>query len=72
MANEEKMKQKGFDDFPGSCLVTGHGIIIFWVARMMMFSLKLTGKKPFDDVYIRTIVRDKLGRKMSEVSWQWN
>ena len=43
--NEEKMKQKGFEDFfPGSCLVTGHDIIFFWVARMMMFSLKLTGK----------------------------
>ena len=65
--NEERMKEKGFHDFfPTSCLVTGHDIIFFWVARMMMFSQKLMNKIPFHHVYVHAIVRDKLGRKMSK------
>ncbi len=65
--NKERMEEKGFDRFfPTSTLVTGHDIIFFWVARMMMMSLKVQKKIPFDDVYIHAIVRDKLGRKMSK------
>jgi valyl-tRNA synthetase len=61
------MEKYGLDRFyPTSCLVTGHDIIFFWVARMMMFSLKILNKIPFDDVYIHAIVRDKMGRKMSK------
>lgn len=30
--------------FPGNLLETGHDILFFWVARMVMFSLHLTGK----------------------------
>ncbi|MEE3003280.1 MAG: valine--tRNA ligase, partial [Pseudomonadota bacterium] len=33
--------------FPTSLLVTGFDIIFFWVARMVMFSLKFTGDIPF-------------------------
>ncbi len=63
----ERMQQRGFDKFfPTSCLVTGFDIIFFWVARMMMMTLKATGKIPFKDIYIHAIVRDKLGRKMSK------
>jgi len=65
--NEDRMKEKGFNDFfPTSCLVTGHDIIFFWVARMMMFTQKITKKIPFHHVYIHAIVRDKQGRKMSK------
>ena len=65
--NKERMKNKGFDRFfPTSVLVTGFDIIFFWVARMMMMSLKSTGQIPFEKVYIHAIVRDKLGRKMSK------
>jgi len=65
--NEEAMKEKKFDTFfPNSVLITGFDIIFFWVARMMMMSLKTQNQVPFKDVYIHAIVRDKLGRKMSK------
>jgi valyl-tRNA synthetase len=61
------MQERGFDKFfPTSCLVTGFDIIFFWVARMMMMTLKATKQIPFKDIYIHAIVRDKLGRKMSK------
>lgn len=63
----EKMREKKFETFfPTSVLVTGYDIIFFWVARMMMMSIKMTGKAPFHHTYIHAIVRDKLGRKMSK------
>ncbi|NOT77434.1 MAG: valine--tRNA ligase [Bacteriovoracaceae bacterium] len=65
--NPEAMKEKKFDTFfPNSVLITGHDIIFFWVARMMMMSLQTQNKVPFSDTYIHAIVRDKLGRKMSK------
>lgn len=65
--NEQAMKEKKFDTFfPNSVLITGFDIIFFWVARMMMMSLKTQNQVPFKDVYIHAIVRDKLGRKMSK------
>ncbi|MCR9204535.1 MAG: class I tRNA ligase family protein, partial [Halobacteriovoraceae bacterium] len=64
---KEVMNEKGFDKFfPSSVLVTGYDIIFFWVARMMMMSLKFMNKVPFEKVYIHAIVRDKIGRKMSK------
>jgi valyl-tRNA synthetase len=65
--NAEAMKEKKFETFfPTTVLVTGFDIIFFWVARMMMMSLKTQNQVPFKDVYIHAIVRDKLGRKMSK------
>ena len=52
--------------YPTSVLVTGHEIIYFWVARMIMMGLKFRGDIPFSDVYIHGIVRDSKGRKMSK------
>lgn len=52
--------------FPGSLLETGHDILFFWVARMVMMSLHFTGKLPFKEVYLHAMVRDKDGRKMSK------
>ncbi len=63
----EAMNEKGFEKFyPNTTLVTGFDIIFFWVARMMMMGMKVTGKAPFKDTYIHAIVRDKQGRKMSK------
>jgi|AntDeeMinimDraft_5_1070356.scaffolds.fasta_scaffold04502_3 valyl-tRNA synthetase len=52
--------------YPTTDLVTGPDILFFWVARMIMAGYEFTGKKPFSNVYLTGIVRDKQGRKMSK------
>lgn len=52
--------------FPTQTLVTGHDIMFFWVARMVMFSMAYTKKLPFNTVYFTGMVRDDQGRKMSK------
>ena len=45
---------------------TGYDIIFFWVARMMMLGLELTGTEPFHTVYLSGLIRDPFGQKMSK------
>lgn len=52
--------------YPTTALVTGYDIIFFWVARMIMAGMEFTGKAPFRDIYITSLVRDINGRKMSK------
>lgn len=51
---------------PTSDLVTGHDIIFFWVARMVMTNYEYRNSQPFNNVYFTGMVRDKQGRKMSK------
>jgi valyl-tRNA synthetase len=52
--------------YPGSCLETGYDILFFWVARMVMMGIELTGKSPFEVVYLHGLVRAADGTKMSK------
>lgn len=52
--------------YPTDDLVTAPEILFFWVARMIIAGYEYQKDKPFKNVYLTGIVRDKLGRKMSK------
>ena len=51
---------------PTDLLETGHDILFFWVARMVLFSTYALNQVPFKHVYLHGLVRDTQGRKMSK------
>ncbi|MDI1317008.1 valine--tRNA ligase [Flavobacterium sp.] len=52
--------------YPTNDLVTGPDILFFWVARMIIAGYEFAGEKPFSNVYLTGLVRDKQRRKMSK------
>lgn len=52
--------------YPTNTLVTAPEILFFWVARMIIAGYAFKNDKPFSDVYLTGIVRDKQRRKMSK------
>ncbi|NNM22263.1 MAG: valine--tRNA ligase [Flavobacteriaceae bacterium] len=52
--------------YPTNDLVTAPEILFFWVARMIIAGFEYRGEKPFTNVYLTGIVRDKQRRKMSK------
>jgi len=54
--------------YPTSVMETGYDIIFFWVARMVMLGIELTGKPPFHTISLSGLIRDPLGKKMSKTT----
>ncbi|CAF3434064.1 unnamed protein product [Rotaria socialis] len=49
-----------------SFVEAGHDILFSWIAPMVMMSLELTGRLPFTEVYLQSIIRDADACKMSQ------
>ena len=52
--------------YPTDVMETAGEIIFFWVSRMIMLGLYITGKIPFKTVYLHGLVLDAKGQKMSK------
>ncbi|MEK7100337.1 MAG: valine--tRNA ligase [Patescibacteria group bacterium] len=52
--------------YPTTVMETGYDILPFWVMRMMLLGIYMTGKSPFKTVYLHGLVRDAQGRKMAK------
>lgn len=52
--------------YPSSLMVSGYDLIFFWISRMIFLSLEFTNQRPFKEVFMHGLIRDKDGRKMSK------
>ncbi len=66
-ATLKSWSEKDFEYFyPTSVMETGYDILPFWVLRMLMLGLYVTGKVPFENILLHGLVRDKEGQKISK------
>lgn len=56
---QEEQKEHLARYFPNSILVTGHDILFFWVARMLLMSHCLHKKAPFPKVFLHGLIYAK-------------
>jgi len=52
--------------YPTDVLSTARDIIFLWVARMVMMGIEFTGRPPFTDVPIHSVIQAPDGRRMSK------
>ena len=52
--------------YPTDMRETGYDILFFWVAREMMLGIEMTGKAPYETVYLHGLVRNEQGKKISK------
>ncbi|OGK19354.1 valine--tRNA ligase [Candidatus Roizmanbacteria bacterium RIFCSPHIGHO2_02_FULL_40_13b] len=52
--------------YPTSVMETGYDILPWWVCRMMMLGIYMTGETPFNTIFLHGLIRDSKGAKMSK------
>lgn len=63
---DEKEFKKNREYHPTTMLETGHDLLFFWVARMILMSKYLLNETPFRTIYLHGLIRDTKGRKISK------
>ena len=52
--------------YPNTIRETGYDILFFWIARELMMGVELTGKLPYENIYLHGLIRNEEGKKISK------